>query len=114
MVTDTDVFPSVFGTDTVACGFEIADVLLVKSDLSAQVKAVGTTEYESAYTIIPTLMTVYRGFSWADISFKGTDIRFVTTHLESLWDEGEVPLAKFQADQLVQDLANSEIPVSVG
>ena len=113
MVTDTDVFPSVFGTDTVACGFEIADVLLVKSDLSAQVKAVGTTEYESAYTIIPTLMTVYRGFSWADISFKGTDIRFVTTHLESLWDEGEVPLAKFQADQLVQDLANSEIPVIV-
>ena len=113
MVTDTDVFPSVFGTDTVACGFEIADVLLVKSDLSAQVKAVGTTEYESAYTIIPTLMTVYRGFSWADISFKGTDIRFVTTHLESLWDEGKVPLAKIQADQLVQDLANSEIPVIV-
>jgi endonuclease/exonuclease/phosphatase family metal-dependent hydrolase len=113
MVTDTDVFPSVFGTDTVACGFEIADVLLVKSDLSMQVKAAGTTEYESAYAIIPTLMTVYRGFSWADISFQGTEIRFVTTHLESLWDEGEVPLAKIQADQLVQDLANSEIPVVV-
>ena len=113
LVTDAEVFPSIFGTDTVACGFEIADVLLVKSELSAQVKAVGTTEYESAYTIIPTLMTVYRGFSWADISVGGTEIRFVTTHLESLWDEGEVPLAKMQADQLVQDLANSEIPVIV-
>ena len=91
----------IFRTDTVGMWISKSlTCLLVKSDLSAQVKAVGTTEYESAYTIIPTLMTVYRGFSWADISLKGTDIRFVTTHLESLWDEGEVPLAKIQADQL--------------
>jgi len=113
LVTDKDVFPEMFGTETVACGFEIADVLLVKSDLGSQVKAVGTTEYKDAYTIIPTLMTVYRGFSWADIAVDGTEIRFVTTHLESLWDEGEVPLAKIQTDQLITDLSTSEIPVIV-
>lgn len=113
LVTDEDVFPAIFGTETVACGFEIADALLVKSDLGSQVKAVGTTEYKDAYTIIPTLMTVYRGFSWADIAVKGTEIRFVATHLESLWDEGEVPLAKIQTDQLIADLSDSEIPVIV-
>lgn len=111
LVTDKDVFPAIFGTETVACGFEIADVLLVKSALSDKITAVGTTEYESAYTIIPTLMTVYRGFSWADIEINGTEVRFVTTHLESLWDEGEVPTAKIQAEQLVEDLLGSGIPV---
>lgn len=111
LVTDKDAFPAIFGTETVACGFEIADVLLVKSELRDKVKTVGTTEYESAYTIIPTLMTVYRGFSWADIEVSGTEIRFVTTHLESFWDEGKVPLAKIQADQLVKDLSASGIPV---
>ena len=113
LVTDEDVFPAIFGTETVACGFEIADVLLVKSSLSEKVIAVGTTEYESAYTIIPTLMTVYRGFSWADIAVNGTEIRFATTHLESLWDEDKIPLAKIQADQLIADLSNSEIPVII-
>ena len=113
LVTDEEVFPALFGTETVACGFEIADVLLVKSELSPQVRAVGTTEYKDAYTIIPTLMTVYRGFSWADIAINGTEIRFVTTHLESLWDEDKVPLAKIQTDQLIADLSDSKIPVIV-
>ena len=113
LVTDAQVFPDLFGADTVACGFEIADVLLIKSDLTKQVNAVGTTEFESAYSIIPTLMTVYRGFSWADITIDGSEIRFVTTHLESLWDEGDVPLAKIQADQLINDLTSSGIPVII-
>ncbi|MEY4493498.1 MAG: hypothetical protein RL355_847, partial [Actinomycetota bacterium] len=91
--TDSEIFEPVFDQEFAYCGFEIADVLLIKSSLSEDLLAVGTSEYEAKYTIIPTLMTVYRGYSWADINFGGKPVRFVTTHLESLFDETKVPVA---------------------
>ena len=111
--TDPEIFQERFGQDYAYCGFAIADVLLVKENLSANLLAVGTSEYEAKYTIIPTLMTVYRGYSWADIDISGKPVRFVTTHLESLFDETKVPVAKIQADQLISDLASTKIPLVV-
>lgn len=110
---DPEIFQEIFGQDYAYCGFEIADVLLIQDKLSADVVAVGTAEYEAKYTIIPTLMTVYRGYAWADIDFSGKPVRFVTTHLESLFDETNVPVAKLQADQLISDLASTKIPLVV-
>jgi hypothetical protein len=40
-------------------------------------------------------------------------VRFVTTHLESIWDEGKIPNAAKQAGQLVKDLQNTTMPVVV-
>ncbi len=109
--TDPEIFPSRFGSESAYCGFEIADVLLIKSSLAESVLAVGTTEYQEKYTIIPTVMSVYRGFSWADVSISEKPVRFVTTHLESLYSEDGTPTAKIQADQLISDLAATKIPI---
>lgn len=109
--TDPEIFEPLFNQDFAYCGFEIADVLLIKSSLTKDLLAVGTSEYEAKYTIIPTLMTVYRGYSWADVNFGGKPVRFVTTHLESLFDETKIPVAKLQADQLVKDLSTTRIPI---
>lgn len=110
---DPEIFQELFEQDYAYCGFEIADVLLIQDKLSADVLAVGTSEYEAKYTIIPTLMTVYRGYSWTDIDFSGKPVRFVTTHLESLFDETKVPVAKLQANQLISDLGSTRIPLVV-
>lgn len=111
MVNDPETFMPLFGTTKAACGFRIADALLVRSD--AEVVNVGTTEYEKSYTIIPTFMTVYRGYVWADVKISGNTIRFIATHLESLFDADAVPVAKYQADQLVQDTAETRMPLVV-
>lgn len=109
--TDPEIFPDLFGNSSAYCGFEIADVLLVNGKLAQDVLAVGNTEYSQKYTIIPTVMSVYRGYSWADISIDGKPVRFVTTHLESLFSEDDVPNSKIQADQLVSNLADTKIPI---
>lgn len=109
--TDPELFPSIFGSPEASCGFEIADVLLIKSSLAKDVLAVGTTEYSEKYTIIPTLMSIYRGYSWADVAINGHPVRFVTTHLESSFADNEIPVAKIQADQLISDLAQTKIPI---
>ena len=105
------LFQSLFGQPSAYCGFEIADVLLVKKSLSREILAVGTSEYEAKYTIIPTVMSIYRGYSWADININQKPIRFVTTHLESSFSPDKKPVAKIQADQLIEDLANTKIPI---
>ena len=111
--TDPAIFNSKFGTDAAYCGFEIADVILIKSQLSNSVLAVGTTEFKAKYTIIPTIMSIYRGFSWVDMNIKNNPVRFVTTHLESSFGENDVPISKVQAEQLISDLASTEIPLIV-
>lgn len=111
IVSDSATFQPLFGTDTASCGFRIADVLLVKSE--HDVIEVGNTEYKDSYTIIPTLMTVYRGYTWADIQIHGSTIRFVATHLESLFDANKVPVSKHQADQLVADAEEITMPLVV-
>jgi endonuclease/exonuclease/phosphatase family metal-dependent hydrolase len=113
MVNDPETFQPLFGQDKAACGFEIADALAIRADLAGNVLKVGNTEYEQTYTIVPTIMTIYRGYTWADIQIGNTPVRFVTTHLESLWDENKVPNAAIQAQQLIKDLADTKNPIIV-
>ena len=112
-VSDPDTFQPLFGTDTAACGFLIGDALLVRSDIAGDVLAVGTSEYEDRYAIAPVVFEIDRGYAWADIAIAGTTVRAVTTHLESLWAaDGPVTSAQ-QAQQLVEDLSTTTVPVVV-
>ena len=113
MVEDPKSFQPLFGSDKAACGFEIGDALIIKKSLASKVIQVGNTEYEASYSIVPKLMTIYRGYTWADIDYNGSIVRVVTTHLESLWDSGKVPNAAKQAEQLVEDLKKTSTPLIV-
>ncbi len=113
MVNDPSTFQPLFGQDKAACGFVIGDALAIKKELADKVLKVGTTEYVDTYSIVPTLMTIYRGYAWADINIGNQPVRFVTTHLESIWDEGKVPNAAKQATQLVEDLKETTMPLVI-
>jgi endonuclease/exonuclease/phosphatase family metal-dependent hydrolase len=113
MVEDPSTFQPVFGSDKAACGFEIGDALIVRKELASKVLQVGNSEYEASYSIVPKIMTIYRGYTWADMDFNGSKVRIVTTHLESLWDSDVIPNAALQAKQLVADLANTKMPLIV-
>ena len=112
-VHDPKTFQSLFGQNDADCGFQIGDALLIKKSLAQYVNQVGNSEYKAVYKVVPTLMEIYRGYSWADITVQGTNVRFVTTHLESLWDANKVPKAADQARQLVDDLKNTKSPIVV-
>lgn len=111
MVRDQKLFPTLFGKDRAACGFTISDALLVRDDVT--VLDLGTSEYSAKYSIIPTLMTIYRGYTWADLRIGESTFRAITTHLESLWDSNKIPNAAIQADQLIDDLRSAKMPVVV-
>lgn len=113
MVRDPAVFQPIFGTDEAACGFTIADALLVREGLAGEVLAAGTTEYDQAYPIVPGVLVIERGYAWADISIQGTPARFVTTHLESASDADVIPNSAIQARQLVDDLGGTTMPLIV-
>lgn len=112
-VNDPKTFQPLFGQDSAACGFQIGDALLVKKDLRQYINQVGNSEYESVYKVVPTLMEIYRGYAWADITVQGRNVRFITTHLESLWDENKIPKAAEQARQLVDDVKNTKSPIVI-
>ena len=113
MVKDPTRFQKLFSQDKAACGFQIGDALAIKKSLADQVIRVGNTEYEDSYSIVPTLMTIYRGYTWADINIANIPVRFVTTHLESIWDENKVPNSAKQANQLIADLKDTNMPLVV-
>jgi len=113
MVEDPEVFQKLFGKNEAACGFQIADALVIKRSLSSQVIKVGNTEYEDSYTIVPTLMNIYRGYTWADIKIGEIPVRFISTHLESIWEENKIPNSAKQANQLISDLKNTRMPTVV-
>ena len=113
MVNDPETFQPLFGQDKAACGFEIADALAIRAGLADKVLKVGNSEFEKSYTIIPTIMSIYRGYTWADINIGNTAVRFVTTHLESLWDENILPNAAIQAQQLIADLKATKTPIVI-
>lgn len=112
-VNDPDTFQPLFGSDTAECGFQLADALLVRADLADDVTQVGITEFSEAHAIIPVVFTVDRGYAWADIEFNGNPVRFVTTHLESMWTPNQQNSGPVQARQIVDDLAGTEIPLVV-
>lgn len=109
MVRDPVRFPKIFGKESVACGFTISDALLVRDD--GEILASGTSEYSAKYSIIPTLMTIYRGYAWADVRIGASTFRAVTTHLESIWDPDAIPNSALQAQELIEDLADAKMPV---
>ncbi|MEY2710205.1 MAG: hypothetical protein RL031_1078 [Actinomycetota bacterium] len=113
MVKDPVRFQKLFGQDKAACGFQIGDALAIKKELAGQVIKVGNTEYEDSYSIVPTLMTIYRGYTWADIKIEDVPVRFISTHLESIWDENKVPNAAKQATQLISDVKETNMPLVV-
>jgi endonuclease/exonuclease/phosphatase family metal-dependent hydrolase len=113
IVNDPKTFQPLFGQDTAACGFEIGDALIIRKDLARNISKVGNTEYEASYSVVPTIMTIYRGYTWMDLKVGSSTVRIVSTHLESVWDANKVPNAAKQAKQLVTDLSNTTIPTIV-
>ena len=113
IVNDPKTFQPLFGQDTAACGFEIGDALIIRKDLASKIARVGNTEYEASYSIVPTIMTIYRGYTWMDLQVGTSTVRIVSTHLESVWDANKIPNAAKQATQLVSDLSNTTIPTIV-
>jgi hypothetical protein len=113
VVEDPGTFQPLFGRDTATCGFSISDALLVRADLADAVQAVGTSEYRDRYVVAPTVLAIDRGYAWADVRIEGSTVRFVTTHLESLWDPDEPTLGAQQARQLARDLADTTLPLVV-
>jgi len=112
VVYDPDTFQPIFGQDTATCGFQMADALLVRADLAGQVTAVGQNDYDRQLGI-PGLVDIVRGYAWADLTVSGNDVRFVTTHLESLWTPNEVTAAGDQARQLTAELSGVTKPLVV-
>jgi hypothetical protein len=113
VVDDPATFQPLFDRDSATCGFAIADALLVREDLVDGIVAAGTSEYRDRYVVAPTLLTIDRGYAWADIRIADSTVRFVTTHLESLWDADEPTLGGMQARQLVEDLEDTTLPLVV-
>jgi endonuclease/exonuclease/phosphatase family metal-dependent hydrolase len=112
-VTDESLFTSLFGQKSASCGFTIGDALLVRDDVKNQIIQVGNSEYEASYSIVPTIMTIYRGYTWVDFKVRDSVVRLITTHLESIWDENKVPNSALQAQQLVADLKDAKMPVII-
>jgi endonuclease/exonuclease/phosphatase family metal-dependent hydrolase len=112
-VRDPEVFNPIFGQDSASCGFTIGDALLVRDDVKDRIIQVGNTEYDATYSIVPTLMTIYRGYTWADFKVQDSVVRLITTHLESIWDENKVPNSALQAQQLVADLKDAKMPIVI-
>jgi len=110
-IHDPATFQPLFGSDTADCGFQLSDALLVRKDLADKVVAAGTTEFKDPHTIIPVVFTVERGFAWADLEFDGSPVRFVTTHLESMWPTDGQNVGALQGQQIVEDLAGTQIPL---
>ncbi len=112
-VKDPATFKPQFNQDSAACGFETGDAILIKSSLVSAIKNVGNIDYRDKYTIIPILMKVTRGYTYLDLEINGQLIRFITTHLESLWDENKVPNAAKQATQLIEDQKKNLLPTVI-
>jgi hypothetical protein len=112
-VEDPATFQPLFDRDTATCGFAISDALLVRADLADRVVAAGTSEYRDRYVVVPTVLAIDRGYAWADLALDAGTVRFVTTHLESLWDPDDPTVGAMQARQLVEDLEDTTLPLVV-
>lgn len=112
-VIDPEIFRPLFGQDSASCGFTIGDALLVRDDRLKDVVTVGTSEYDASYSIIPTLMTIYRGYTWLDLKTGDSTLRIITTHLESIWDQDKKPNSVLQAEQLIADVKSTTMPLII-
>jgi hypothetical protein len=110
-VEDPATFQPLFDRDSATCGFAISDALLVRADLADRVVAAGTSEFRDRYVVAPTILAIDRGYAWADLALEAGTVRVVSTHLESLWDPDEPTIGAAQARQLVEDLADTTLPL---
>lgn len=112
-VRDPATFQPIFTTDEVACGFTIADAILVRADLADSVTTVGTADYDSKYVVAPVIFEVPRGYSWADLELPQGPVRIVTTHLEAAWYPDTTPVSTLQANELIATTKDWSIPLVV-
>jgi hypothetical protein len=112
-IHDPATFQPLFNADDAECGFIIADALAVRADLADKVLAAGTNDYSAKAVIVPLVFTIARGNAWADIEIEGTAVRFVSTHLESIWEPDQVPTSARQAADLTGQLAATSMPLVV-
>lgn len=110
VVRDPATLQPIVGQDEAACGFRIADVLAVRSDLADEVTAVGTTTFDTT-TFVGGFLEVQRGYAWADVALPDGPVRFATTHLESVWSPDTEPASAGQARQLIAELSKVSTPV---
>jgi hypothetical protein len=81
--------------------------------MAEHVAAVGTGTFDDVLEVIPGFITVERGYAWADLDLNGTTVRFVTTHLESVWSPDVEPNSVRQARQLLQFTSEVAGPIVV-
>ena len=110
VVRDPATLQPIVGQDEAACGFRIADVLAVRSDVADEVTAVGTTTFDTT-TFVGGFLEVQRGYAWADVALPDGPVRFATTHLESVWSPDTEPASAGQARQLIAELSKVSTPV---
>lgn len=113
VVTDPVNLPPLVGATSAACGFTVSDVLLVRADQADQVTAVGHTTYAERVALVPGVVEIQRGYTWADLTAGATSVRVVTTHLEASLSAESGPAAATQARQLVADLSTVAGPLVV-
>jgi hypothetical protein len=112
-VTDPENLQPIFGSDSAYCGYYIGDALLVRADLADNVVSVGNTEFDERAPVVPVVFTVDRGYTWADLAIEGTTVRVVTTHLEAYVPEGRPPSQAVQAQQIIEDMEQTTVPLIV-
>ena len=112
-VKDPQEFQPLFGSDTAACGFQLADAVLVREDLADSVTAVGNTEFVDVEALVPLVLNAEHGFAWADLDV-GETVRLVSTQLSGDTPDDRVPVRVSQAQQLADDLAGGPRTIIMG
>jgi hypothetical protein len=87
-------------------------VILARTDLSTSELKIEGTEgrhfaVNFAVPVLGTIVTVYRGWTSADVKHRGKTYRFINAHVESFYE----PVQLAQIAELIQRTANSEIPI---
>ncbi len=112
-VTDTTVFPPLFGSESVSCGFAIYDVLLVKTARSHDVYRTGASDFVFDYTLVPGFLDMNRGFAWLDMHIGTQTVRVVTTHVEAFFYDNLEPYSIGQTEQFIRDLGTTTSAIVV-
>ncbi|MFM2033348.1 MAG: hypothetical protein RLZZ297_2113 [Chloroflexota bacterium] len=107
MVSDPARFATRYGSDRAACGFSVADVILVRADAADAVVRSGVSDYVYDYTLVPGMFDMNRGYAWIDLRVGSQHIRIVSTHVEAFYYAGLQPYSIRQVDQLIRDFRST-------
>ena len=105
--------PAVFGPEQ-ALDIRFTDrvVILARTDLPESEFKLEATDAQSFATnlevsVLGLPVTIFRGWTSADIKHRGKPYRFINTHVESYYE----PIQLAQVSELLQGPANSNLPV---